>query len=177
MGTSFNIETAVAGVAAGDAASFAWLYEHLVDRVYPFVVSRTKRSEHALDVTQDTFIALHQSLKRFVYQSDPAFYSFVFTIVRRQLAQYYERERKQDTDSFDEAAHGGYDPKHVEQLAVEEALKTLDPQTCEILVLHHWSRFTFGEIAAMLGLEESAVRVRHHRAKKELHAHFQIQPV
>jgi RNA polymerase sigma factor (sigma-70 family) len=53
-------------------------------------------------------------------------------------------------------------------LALTEALKQLDECSREIVVLHHWSRYTFGEIATIVDMTEEAVRVRHHRAKAVL---------
>lgn len=166
MATNTPTELAVllAESARGNTASFKELYEFLSNRVFAYVRSRTATRDDALDTTQQVFIELWKSLPRFTYQSDPAFYAFLFTIAKRQLVRVY-RERE----------HAPLLLEHEEEIADEEgngdegdtvmrALALLDEISREIVVLHHWSRYTFGEIATMLDMNESAVRVRHHRA-------------
>lgn len=150
--------------ARGNTASFKELYELLSNRVFAYVRTRTSEREDALDITQQTFIALWKALPQFTYQSDPAFYGFLFTIAKRQLIRTYRDathaavplEREEDVPDKKGDAE-------LEDMLLR-ALASLDEVSREIVVLHHWSRHTFGEIGEMLDMTESAVRVRHHRA-------------
>ena len=164
-----NIETLTAEYKAGDTACFEELYRLLLPAVFAYVSHRTSTREQALDVTQDSFIELSRSLAGFTYRSDGAFYAFLFTIVRRQLAKHYGLVKKHDT-ADEEVLHSvpNGEPAAEVSLAVRAALEALDERAREIVVLHHWSRYTFGEIAAILHMTESAVRVRHHRAQATL---------
>ncbi|OGG87693.1 hypothetical protein A2592_00970 [Candidatus Kaiserbacteria bacterium RIFOXYD1_FULL_42_15] len=164
------------GSAKGDTFSCQKLYDHLVDKVYVYVRYRTSTNEQATDLTQDVFIDFFAALPSFFYQSRAQLYAYVFVITRRKLARHYadaNMQMKKNSVEFDEefmslpADQGLSDNKEV-GLDVKQALGTLDEQTREIVVLHHWSRYTFGEIARLLKLTESAVRVRHHRALKTL---------
>lgn len=163
-----TLEELVTQSARGSAASFEALYELLSNRVFAYVRSRTASREDALDVTQHVFIELWKALPRFAYQSDPAFYGFLFTITKRQIIRMYrESERAavpldHEEDIADKVVDG------VDHDALTRALDTLDELTREIVILHHWSRYTFGEIAVMIHMNESAVRVRHHRALETL---------
>lgn len=148
---------------AGQASAFEELYRHMVDRIFAYVASRTATRESAQEVTQDAFIELYRSLPKFTYRSDEAFYGFLFTIVKRQLAQHYAAQKVHATTALNDDTVVE-ETRIEESLSVTKALASLDEVTREIMVLHHWSRFTFGEIATMLGMQESAVRVRHHRA-------------
>ncbi len=67
--TDHDIRTLIEESAAGDAESCKKLYEHLVDRVFAFVRSRTSTHEHAIDLTQDVFVDLFLSLSHFTFQS------------------------------------------------------------------------------------------------------------
>lgn len=166
---SINIKALVEKCAQKDAAGFAELYEFLVDRVFSFVSCRTNDKAAATEVTQDVFVELHKALSKFKYKSDAEFYGFVFTIVRRQLARYYVSNNKHRTSEVDETSLTDNSTPDVELInSVQTALEQLDERSREIVVLHHWSRFTFAEISNIINMTESAVRVRHHRAKTAL---------
>ncbi len=167
--------TLVEKSATGNADSCRQLYDVLIDSVYPYVRSRTSTKEQAIDITQDIFIDLFSAIQHFTYSTRGQFYSYLFVIVRRKLAQYYEDAKKRNItsqqefseNSMSEVSHCSLQDKE----AVDEmqtALSKLNDVAREIVVLHHWSRYTFGEIALLLKMKESAVRVRHHRALKLL---------
>jgi RNA polymerase sigma factor (sigma-70 family) len=169
MESTSRIETLTAEYKAGNTASFEELYHLLAPSVFAYISHRTATRELAKDATQDSFVELSKALTQFTYQSDPAFYAFVFTIVRRQLAKQYAHTAKH-AHVHDEILETLADA-HVSRettLSVQVALEELDECSREIIVLHHWSRYTFGEIATILHMTESAVRVRHHRARATL---------
>ncbi len=168
MESVINIEALVKAVAAGNETSFEQLYTHLADRVFSFVSARTSTRTEALDVTQDTFVELYKALSGFRYERDAAFYSFVFTIARRQLAQHYDKRAKHQVTELVEEVTPSETASAELTSEVQQALETLDDRSREIVVLHHFSRYTFAEIAALINMTESAVRVRHHRARLHL---------
>jgi RNA polymerase sigma-70 factor (ECF subfamily) len=140
--------------------------------VFPFVRSRTGTKEEALDVTQDVFIDFFEALPRFTFQSAAQLYAYVFVIAKRKLAKHYSASsRTKGQEEFDEEFMSPSEKPQddaVVRHSLTQALKTLDERTHEIVILHHWSRYTFGEIAHMLDMTESAVRVAHHRALRQL---------
>ncbi len=159
--------------AAGNAEAFKELYEQLIDKVFAYVRYRMGTEEDAVDLTQEVFVDLYKALPSLTYSSKEQFYGFVFTITKRKLAKFYSSKHTQaakSTSPFDEEryvesqsdTHGSHD--------VTQALQKLDDVTRDIVVLHHWSRYTFPEIATLIDMTESAVRVRHHRALKTLSA-------
>jgi len=164
------LEKLVAQSARGDSESFKVLFDLLHGRIFAYVRSRTGGHDEALDTTQQIFIELWKALPRFHYQSDAAFHGFLFTIARRQIIGTY---RKRDTSTFSlrDAEEPVAEGENIEEEdEIMRALTVLDDITKEIIVLHHWSRYTFGEIGAMLGMMENAVRVRHHRGLVTLKA-------
>jgi RNA polymerase sigma-70 factor, ECF subfamily len=170
-----DIRILVEASAKGDAESFRKLYEYMIPRVYAYLRSRTTTEEHAVDLAQDVFIGLYTALPNFTYRSRAEFYAYVFLIVRRTLAHHYgdkhtqARKDRHDVDAETLPARS----ENVEVVQdVERALAALDDTAREIVTLHHWSLYTFGEIALMLHMTESAVRVRHHRAIKTLKIYF-----
>jgi RNA polymerase sigma-70 factor, ECF subfamily len=162
---SININDIIKKATAKDADSFRVLYEHISQRIFAYVVTRVNDRMTATEITQDVFVELYKSLATFTYQSDAAFYAFTFTIVRRQLAQRYTEQKKHVVSDIDESTIPGQLLSVEVEHSIHGALDTLDECSKEIIILHHWSRFTFAEIGALIDMTESAVRVRHHRAK------------
>lgn len=161
--------------ATGNAGSFRALYEHLIDKVHTYVRYRTNSEDDALDLAQEIFVDLYKALPAFRYASREQFYGFVFTITKRKLAKHYADKHTQATkvtQVFDETHHSEKDGDPILADEVSRALQRLDGKTREIVVLHHWSRYTFGEIATLIDMTESAVRVKHHRGLKTLSAYI-----
>jgi len=161
----------------GNMASCQKLYEYLVNKVYAYVHYRVATAEYAIDLTQDIFIDFFNALKNFSYQSRSQLFAFVFVITKRKLAQHYNNKnvfQAKTTAEFDDnlmSADSDYKNSLTmkeNNLDLNQALASLDEQTREIVVLHHWSKYTFGEIAQLLNLTETTVRVRHFRALKLL---------
>jgi RNA polymerase sigma-70 factor, ECF subfamily len=162
-----ELRTVVEASCRRETVAFRQLYDRLQSRVFAYVAYRTPTREVAVDLTQDIFVELYQALPSCTYRSDAEFYSFVFTIVRRMVAKYYADKHTQATKdqvAIPEEILSDDTVQESERMAVRQALDQLDEIAREIVVLHHWSRYTFGEIAIMLTMSESAVRTRHHRA-------------
>lgn len=170
-----EIKTLIEMSAKGDAESYKKLYEHLVDKVYIYTQYRTATKELAIDITQDVFIDLFTALSNFTYKSSAQFYAFVFVIARRKLAKHYtetnvtgsNKNLPFDEETMTELPSNITDNQTI-NLDIQTALSHLEEKDREIVVLHHWARHTFGEIALLMNMTESAIRVRHHRALKIL---------
>jgi RNA polymerase sigma factor (sigma-70 family) len=172
MTGNVSLQALLATQKTGQPEHFRALYDLLVDKLYAYVRYRVNTPEVATDIVQDVFIDLHSALPTFTYTTDAQFYSFVFLITKRKLAKHYSESKvKQVSEvALQEDILAAPSPHTEEEDAVQRALAALEPDTREIVVLHHWSRYTFPEIASLLDMTESAVRVRHHRALKTLAA-------
>ena len=167
----YPLRTLIAACGRLETDSFQQLYLLVQPKVFAYVSYRTITREQAIDVTQDILVELNQALPKFVYHSDAEFFGFVFTITRRALARHYEHKhtkasRRQSDVELDEITPA--EPESELVLAVRQALEKLDTTERDIIVLHHWSRYTFGEIGAMIHMTEGAVRTKHHRARTKL---------
>lgn len=171
MTETVDLQALLTDTRAATATQFEAVYAHLVDKIYSYVSYRVATKEQATDLVQDIFVELYTALPSFSYQSDAQFYSFVFTITKRKLAKHYAVQHKEALVSIldtDQLASTESDTETSD--AVRRALATLDETSRDIIILHHWSRYTFSEIASLLTMTESAVRVRHHRAVHALSA-------
>ncbi len=165
-----ELQSTVTAAGTGDAESFRRLFILLEPAVYAYVRGRVPVSVEANDVVEDILVGLFRSLATFEFRSKGQFYQYVYTIARRELASQYKQTKKVAQERIEvpleEVADSG--SSHTTKLAVQQALACLDDTSRDIMLLHHWSRYTFVEIGEILGLGESAVRVRHHRAKQQL---------
>jgi RNA polymerase sigma-70 factor (ECF subfamily) len=166
-----ELQAQVTAAKAGDQESFRALFLLLEPQLYAFVYSRVKDAALTEDIVQEALIALFRGLPQFTFESSPQFYQYIYTIVRRLLAKQYMIHAKKDVVLVeDEEAFR--ESRVIPATAIEHdvaaALASLDEVSRDIMVLHHWSRHTFGEIGQILNLAEGAVRTRHHRAKEQL---------
>lgn len=155
--------------ALGDEASLRDLSKVISRSLFPFLVARTSRREDALDALQDTLVEVWKALSRFSYQSDAAFFKFVFTIGKRKLARIrtmriHEEPLLDTHDVADMDALSGAQNR----IVVSRALATLPEKDRDIMTLRYWSGLSFSAIAKIVTMSEGAVRVRHHRALREL---------
>jgi RNA polymerase sigma-70 factor (ECF subfamily) len=123
---------------------------------------------------QDTFLACVQSRDRF--RREASFRSFVFATARNTLL-YHFRKRRRGGEPIDPEQISVVDlapgPSVIvaakqEQRIVLEALRALPLDYQVALELYLWEGLTGPELAEVLGIGETAVRSRLHRAKAEL---------
>jgi len=156
----------------GDEKAFQVLYNHLSDPLFRYILARTKDRDDTFDVMQDVFVDLWKGLQRFSYQSEGQFYGFVFTITKRKLSKHYRLIKKHGDLSYMDHIDDLYEIMPIEtkdDLRVTiEATEQLKNKYKEVIELRYWSDLSFADIAKLLGEKETTVKVRHHRAIKQL---------
>jgi RNA polymerase sigma factor (sigma-70 family) len=185
MSTGLNDNEIISKVLGGDQQ----VYSLLVDRYQRYVFTLTlrfmKTREDAEEVAQDVFIKAYRSLADF--RGASKFSTWLYTIVNTTCITFL-RKKKLETHSLDhstvfEAADSidsGMRSNMVEQKSrvamVNQAIKLLSPDDAEIITLFYKSEQTLEEIAAILGIEPNAGKVRLHRArtrlKEKMEKHF-----
>ncbi len=168
-----SIETLIDRVKTGDRAAFREIYERLADRVFSFVRSRTRTREDALDTLQEIFADFWSGMRGFQFRSEPELYAYIYTVAKRKISRRYRRAREQmfhveieDVADVvvDEASH----EEKIAALDVKNAIAQLKEKDREIIELRYGAGLSFGEIAALTGKSENALKVRHHRAVEKL---------
>ena len=148
----------------GDAASFAELYERHLPAVYRYVVGRVRSREEAEDLTSDVF--RHVWLSRTRYGGHGTFRAWLFSIVRRTVADHYRRH--QPVERLEPAiAERVLDqaPTPEDQVVQDERqrhlrhlLDGLSQEQQEILGLRFAAELSYAEIAVVIGKREEAVK-------------------
>lgn len=150
--------------AAGDAEAFGRLYFRHATRVKS-LARRLLGPSEAEDGTQEVFVRAWRRLDQF--RGDSAFGTWLFRLAVNVLLRELSRSRR----------HAG-DDTALETLAVEtrpsgdpdleRALATLPAGIREVVVLHDMESYTHDEIGRLLGIGQSASKMRLHRGRSAL---------
>ncbi len=165
----------VAKAQAGDRDAFFTLYDRYLGKVFNRVKSKIPPQE-AEDVTQDVFIAVSRSLKG--YKQEARFNTWLYTIVNRQIADFYRRRSRQSSGNdaevdleTGEAVATVLDSQEIDQrLLIQRALDTLPEHYQEIILLRFADGLTFNEIAEQRQQSLEAIKSLYRRAIQAVRA-------
>lgn len=160
----------MARYADGDTAAFDELYAELAPPLTRFL-RRTVRDQDAVrDLLQQVFMQMHLARARFIQGArvEP----WAYTIARAVAMEWLRRDYRRRARELDEehAPVPGHDDPLLGLSATEigEALRKelegLSPKLREAFLLVRLDGLTHAEAAEVLGIEESATKVRAHRA-------------
>ena len=146
---------------------FRLIYEDTKTPIFHLIRTRVGSREDALDIFQDVYVDLWEALGkgRFAYRSDPELLGFLYLIAKRRIAKFYRfRHFTVSLDDIEPAV----EVESGERGEIVLALRKLGEADREVLNLRYFSGLSFKEIAVLLNKDESAIKVRHHRAMKKL---------
>ena len=157
---------------SGDADAFRKLYEAHVDRVYRLAFRMCGEDDMARDMTQDTFIRVHQRLDQF--RGDSAFTTWLHAIaVSVTLNGLRKRKRIQSRESpLDESTpHAAPDAVRAEpdlRDRLRSAIDGLPEIYRSVFVMHDLEGYNHREIASALDVAEGTSKARLSRARSRL---------
>jgi RNA polymerase sigma-70 factor (ECF subfamily) len=157
---------------AGDESDYRQLLRELADVIHRFLRSRFGDHDFIEDCVQEALIAVHQA--RHTYDPQRSFRPWLFAIVRHKAIDTLRKQRTREkvTDRFksdQEVFFQAHDQSSSEIESSEgDLLASLSAQHREVLVLTKIMGHSIAEVADKLGISESAVKVRVHRAIRSL---------
>jgi RNA polymerase sigma-70 factor, ECF subfamily len=166
-----EIDSLVAGAAAGDVACFDALYRRASTRVYNLVLRSCGEPSEAEDVCQEVWTRVHRSIGHL--HDAGAFDSWVMRIASRACIDAARRRRI----DYDETKLAAMADEHDVSDAVEgdeqrrlawQALATLAPRQRIALYLREVDGRRYNEIAEAIGATPSAVETLLFRARHAL---------
>jgi RNA polymerase sigma-70 factor (ECF subfamily) len=157
----------------GESWALEAFYNGYQDRVFGLCRRLLVSPEDARDATQVSFVRAFRELPRFRGHSTVR--TWVYRIaVNESLSML--RRRRETTGALDEnATDGDGEPSLVERLAVRAALEQTKPAHRTILVLRFWEGLSCDEMALVLGISVSAVKMRLKRARDEFRHYYEIE--
>lgn len=156
--------------------TFEKIYQGEADAVFRFCLVRVSNREQALDLTQETFLRLWQSLQEDkVIRNEKA---FLFTVAHRLVIDWYRKKKSISLESLTQNEESSYDPadegsrKNLdygpEGRFLIEKIDELSPTYRDPLYLYFIEDMSPGEIGNILGITKNAASVRINRGVMEL---------
>lgn len=164
-------------VQGGDLEALGELFERHHRPVFQFLSRTTGDPAAAEDLVQEVFVRILKY--RHTFDSGARFETWLFRIARNARADHF-RKRQPPATPVDEALDvAGSEPGPAAQLEravdvrqLERALSQLPDEPRELLVLARYQGMPYDRIGELLGIEVGAVKVRVHRAMKQLRTMF-----
>jgi RNA polymerase sigma-70 factor (ECF subfamily) len=169
----------------GDRKAFEEIYQLYHRRIYNAAYGMMGDPDDAQDVTQDTFIRLHDALP--TLRADEAFSTYIYRIALnlcRDRARRKKRVRFQSMDTPRVNESGEAEPMEFPdagklpeetltgdelQRRVREAVLTLSDDHRAVIVMHHFQGMEVNDIARILGVPSGTVKSRLARGRDQLH--------
>nr|WP_321236439.1 sigma-70 family RNA polymerase sigma factor [uncultured Psychroserpens sp.] len=163
-------------VKTNDTLLFGVLYDRFANLVYNKCYGFARDEDEAKDLTQDVFLKLFVKLASFKGKSKFSTWLYAFTYnhcvnyVTRNTAKKFEKQSVDYADieniseDYDESSD--FSDMRVDKL--KKALELVSPDEKMILLLKYQDNLSIKEIESVLGVGESAVKMRIKRAKDKL---------
>ena len=154
----------------GDMAAFEKLVKIYMKKAYFIILGFTGDPEVSLDLSQEAFVSVFRSIKRFNPQY--RFYPWFYKILKN-LALNYVRRRKRETNLSGAIPDNTYNPEVIRERderkdAVWKAIWELEPGEREIIIFKHFQELSYEDIAQILDCPVGTVMSRLYYARKKL---------
>lgn len=157
----------------GDVRAFESLYQVTSGRIFALCLRMCSDRGHATEALQDVFVRIWERLGQF--RGDSSFATWAHRVCVNQLLEQRRKDARREArvmsiDPAVEPAQQRRDTSSDMDLRVdlERALPRLSEGARRVFVLHDMEGYGHDEIARLLGIAESTVRVQLHRARKSL---------
>ncbi len=166
----------VAAARDGDREAFEALVKATYADTYTLAYRLTGDEEDARDVVQEAYLRAFKGIRRF--RGDAQFSTWMYRITANCAStQLGKRNRHRHDELLDDAPLADEDPERDPQQRADAsslrdrlnvALAELPPKLRAVVVLRDVYDLPHEDIAAELGISESAAKVRLHRARRKL---------
>lgn len=170
--------------ARGDSRAFRILMTRYQARVYGFICKSVFDRDKVDDLFQESFYKVVRAAESF----DPSqrFNTWLFTIVRNTLIDYYKKRRLKlahlnaPVGHEDDRTLGEVIPDHTSpegetqvrrsqlEKKLYDVLGRMNPDQREVFLLRHYEGMPFNEIAVMQGIPENTAKTRMRYALEQL---------
>jgi len=163
----------------GEAEAFGLIYDRYVDTVFRFIYFRVGNRQLAEDLTSDTFLRALKRIGSFTWQGRDLG-AWLVTIARNLVADHFKSGRYRlevttgdvlDADRPDRGPEGSPEAAvidHITNVDLLKAVKQLNPEQQECIVLRFLHGFSVAETAQAMNKNEGAIKALQYRAVRAL---------
>ncbi len=162
-------------VLEGDPDAYAPLVERYKVMVYNISLKVVKRPEDAEEIAQDAFIKAYRSLKSF--KGDAKFSTWLYRIVWNSSVSYLRSKKRREIEAnagldkigvHDHADDKEMDDEEQRIVILKKATDSLPADEQMIITLYYYRETGIDEIARIMNLSVSNVKVKLFRTRKKL---------
>ncbi len=155
-----------------DKDAFHELYERTSKAVYSYILSVVKSPQDAEEILQDTYLKVWMSAGSYLPQGKPL--AWLFTIARNLCYMEFRARGRESGVSYEDLT--GEETGELcqalewlpETIVLRTVLGKLKEEERKIVLLHAGAGMKHREIAESLGIPQSTVLSKYHRAMKKL---------
>jgi RNA polymerase sigma factor (sigma-70 family) len=157
-------------IRAGDLDAVGTLFSRYHSWVYAMCCRLAGDAAAAEDLTQDCFLRVLRYGRSFDGRAQ--FTTWLYRLVRNRCLDHVATRRREQAGLalLADTPPGGTPAQGLDERGamLEAALARLSPEKREVLVLSRFHNLTYAEIAEVCGITVANVKVRAHRAMREL---------
>jgi RNA polymerase sigma factor (sigma-70 family) len=168
-------------VKAGQLDQLGLLFERHKRPLYGYFYRLTSDANASEDLVQNVFVRMIKY--KHTYKGDGKFTTWMYHMARNLFVDHYKKEKrmgwKEDPEVADKYLVNEVNAEHKriqfeQQTLLQVALNKLSAEKREVLVMSKLQGMRYQDIAEVMEMTESAVKVRVFRALKELKGHFEL---
>ena len=162
-------------VKSGEIARLGLLFERYHKALFGFFYRSTQQVETSEDLVQNVFEKILKNRK--LFRGDGKFTTWMFTIARNEMIDYFKRHRRQPDVPGDGVGYevAGSEPGYLETEQKNEEMKTLqmafgnlDDEKQQLITLSKFQGMSYREIGEVMQISEGNARIKVFRAMQEL---------
>ena len=166
-------------VLSGDTKAFGELYDRYAQLVYSKCRSFVSSSDvaEAEDLTQNIFVNVFMKLKSF--KGNSKFSTWLYSFTYNHCINYYNREVKKKRTEVEIGPDYELEGGLIDEVSDEEifsiaadklkiCIQSINPEEKVVLLMKYQDDVSIKEMAKILEIGESAVKMKLHRAKKKI---------
>jgi RNA polymerase sigma-70 factor (ECF subfamily) len=165
--------------ARKDPEAFGELYERYIDRIYRYLYYRTGNTAEAEDLAEKVFLQALSHLPTYRHRGHP-FGAWLFAIAHNLVANWHRARARHRVLPLEDARSLAVDPDDQVERAEETArvrayVAELPWDRQYLLFLKFAEERSNGEIAALLGRSEGAVKALLHRTLRQMRRNMEMR--
>ena len=160
----------------GESSAFEALYDHFYDQIFRYIAFKTSDSLIAEDLTEDVFLRMLESSRKFKPQGHP-FSSWLFRIAHNRVIDHYRKRGRDKNVPLDtilttvgesQSTLDTYVETKLAMREVNQAMENLTDLQREGLNLRFAGGLSIKETAEAVNRNENSVKALQHSAVKKL---------